>query len=405
MQREFYRVYHPSMKTNLTTDVMTPTTDDETEATDLVPVAGTARDAPGNVPSGNGIHSLGPLVPVSGFSSFSVGGPASVTLVLPALFSRDSQDTIVRAVEFFDVALANPKTRVQYQNTVKAFCQWASSKGATSIKDIQPIHVARFIEERKQQVAAPTVKAELAALRSWFNYLTSGGQLTHNPAASVKGPRHSRAEGKTPGMNGAEAGKLLSSIKVNEGDEGNEEHPVDRLKALRDKAMISLMLYSACRVGAVCNTQVGDFYQTGTHYVIVLNEKGGKERTLALHHKAAEAIHAWIEAAGIKNEPKTPLFRSMPNQLRRQAKPFSDRGMAPCDAWDMVKARCRAAGLSPRFANHSFRVTALTNLLENGGTLDDAQRLAGHADARTTALYDRRSRTVMRSTVERINYD
>lgn len=95
----------------------------------------------------------------------------------------------------------------------------------------------------------------------------------------------------------------------------------------------------------------------------------------------------------------------MHNSLRRQPRPFSERGMGNSDVWDMVKARCKAAGLSPRFSNHSFRVTALTNLLENGGMLEEAQRLAGHADARTTALYDRRSRAVTRATVERINYE
>ncbi len=70
----------------------------------------------------------------------------------------------------------------------------------------------------------------------------------------------------------------------------------------------------------------------------------------------------------------------------------------------MVKARCKAAGLSPRSGNHSFRIMVLTNLLENGGTLEEAQRFAGHADARTTDLYDRRSRAVIHVTVERINY-
>jgi hypothetical protein len=44
---------------------------------------------------------------------------------------------------------------------------------------------------------------------------------------------------------------------------------------------------------------------------------------------------------------------------------------------------------------HSFRVTGITNYLENGGTLEVAQRIAGHADSRTTKLYDRRGQEVM----------
>jgi site-specific recombinase XerD len=39
-----------------------------------------------------------------------------------------------------------------------------------------------------------------------------------------------------------------------------------------------------------------------------------------------------------------------------------------------------------------FRATGITNYLENGGTLEVAQRIAGHADSRTTKLYDRRGR-------------
>ena len=274
------------------------------------------------------------------------------------MFRRDTPETVRRAGECFHVALPNLKTRAQYGHSVAEFCRWISDRGATSLRDIQPVHVAEYIGHRSKQVAAPTVKAELAALRSRFNYLTAGGVLPFNPAASVKGPRHSRAEGKTPGMTATEAGQLLASIRT------DKVHPADRLKALRDKAVVSLMLYSACRVAAVCAALVEDFYQTGTDFNMDLHEKGGKDRVLVLHHKAAEAVHAWIEAAGIAGEPKTPLFRSMPNPLRRQARPFSERGMGTYDAWDMVKARCLAAGLSVRFSNHSFRVTALTNLLE-----------------------------------------
>jgi|SRR5271165_59070 len=35
---------------------------------------------------------------------------------------------------------------------------------------------------------------------------------------------------------------------------------------------------------------------------------------------------------------------------------------------------------------HSFRATGITNYLENGETLEVAQRIAGHADSRTTKL-------------------
>jgi integrase len=55
----------------------------------------------------------------------------------------------------------------------------------------------------------------------------------------------------------------------------------------------------------------------------------------------------------------------------------------------------KQAGLSAHYSAHSFRATAITNSLENDGTLEAAQRVAGHADSRTTKLYDRRGQKVL----------
>jgi integrase len=56
------------------------------------------------------------------------------------------------------------------------------------------------------------------------------------------------------------------------------------------------------------------------------------------------------------------------------------------------------------YSPHSFRATGITNFLENDGTLEAAQRIAGHADSRTTKLYDRRGQKVLLEDMERIRY-
>jgi integrase len=68
----------------------------------------------------------------------------------------------------------------------------------------------------------------------------------------------------------------------------------------------------------------------------------------------------------------------------------------------MIKRRCAAAGLSASICSHSFRPSALTMRLESGGDIRAAQLIAGHADIRTTLLYDRRSRRMQRPEVERV---
>lgn len=70
----------------------------------------------------------------------------------------------------------------------------------------------------------------------------------------------------------------------------------------------------------------------------------------------------------------------------------------------MVKRRLKDASLPTIYSNHSFCATGITNFLENGGNLEVAQRIAGHADSRTTKLYDRRGQNLLLEDMERIRY-
>ena len=71
----------------------------------------------------------------------------------------------------------------------------------------------------------------------------------------------------------------------------------------------------------------------------------------------------------------------------------------------MLQRRARRAGITTAICNHSWRATGITVFLENGGAIEMAQYMAGHADPRTTKLYDRRRQKVTRGEVERIRYE
>lgn len=68
----------------------------------------------------------------------------------------------------------------------------------------------------------------------------------------------------------------------------------------------------------------------------------------------------------------------------------------------MLKRRLKVAGLPPIISPHSFRVMVVTDLVCQDVPLKDVQYLAGHANPRTTQIYDRRRRRVTRNIVERI---
>ena len=68
----------------------------------------------------------------------------------------------------------------------------------------------------------------------------------------------------------------------------------------------------------------------------------------------------------------------------------------------MVRRRAAVAKLETAIGCHTFRVTGITDYLSNGGKLEVAQRMAGHSNAKTTGLYDRRNDDISLSEVERI---
>jgi integrase/recombinase XerD len=115
--------------------------------------------------------------------------------------------------------------------------------------------------------------------------------------------------------------------------------------------------------------KVEDYYIEGRRARFRLHEKGGKRHDVHAHHNADNYLHAYVEAAGISGEKKSPLFRSAAGKTQK----LTDRAMNPNDALRMIKRRAKAAGLSTAIGNHTFRATGMTNYLENGGTLDVGQ--------------------------------
>jgi site-specific recombinase XerC len=94
---------------------------------------------------------------------------------------------------------------------VGEFLAWCESKGVSSLAAVQPLHVASWIEQQGREVAAPSVKQQLAAIRHLFDWLVTGQVVPANPAASVRGPRHVVRSGKTPVLEPEGSRRLLTA--------------------------------------------------------------------------------------------------------------------------------------------------------------------------------------------------
>ena len=144
--------------------------------------------------------------------------------------------------------------------------------------------------------------------------------------------------------------------------------------------------------------RVEDYFPQGKRWWLRLHEKGGKHHEMPVHHSLEEYLDRYIEAAGLKDQPKRPLFRASYGKT----KALSDRVFERTDAFKMVNRRAKAAGIRTKIGCHTFRATGITIYLTNGGDLEKAQQMAAHESPRTTKLYDRRSDVVSLDEVEKV---
>jgi integrase/recombinase XerD len=314
--------------------------------------------------------------------------PSSLCSQLPEMLARAGKAAVFAADEFFFGTIRNEHTRAAYLVAVRRFLKWAEKRGVELIR-ITPKDVGQYLDGlKKENTSVATRKQHLAGLRHFFDGLVVRHAIILNPALSVRGERYQVVEGKTPEITVQGARTLLNSINTS------------NVVGLRDRAIVAILIYTAARAGAVASLRRDSFFHAGDQWMLHFNEKGGKSREIPVRHDLDQMLFEYIDAAGLRDAAKdTPLFRTAYRKTGR----LTNHAMYVVDICRMVKRRLKNAGLASRLSPHSFRVTTITDLLEQGVPLEDVQRLAGHADPRTTRLYDRRQRKITRNIVERIS--
>jgi len=305
---------------------------------------------------------------------------------VPPLLFLEGEAMSRRLWEFFTAQIPNPNTRRAYYGAICQFSAWCLGHGLQDLTRVQPIHVAAWIQQSGESRSRPTVKQHLAAVRMLFDWMILGQFLPVNPAASVRGPKHSVKRGRTPVLSSEEMGELLASL------------PTDNVLALRDRALLGVMAYTFARIGAVLSLKVEDYYVQRRRGWLRLHEKGGKVHEIPCHHALEQYLEEYLEAAGLRGQDDAPLFCAW-----RKGQ-FVPSPLNQSNIHKMIRRRSAQAGIKTKIGCHSFRATGITNYLENGGRLEVAQQMAGHESSRTTGLYDRRGDEISLDEVERISY-
>jgi integrase/recombinase XerD len=223
--------------------------------------------------------------------------------------------------------------------SVERFLAWVEKHGkSTDLARITPRMVREYLTSLN--CTASTKKLRLSALRHFFDVCVTRHVVLLNPALSVRGERYSQVEGRTPEISKSDCRELLKSIDR------------DKLMGKRDVALLSMLIYTAARVGAVAGLTVGDFYYSGSQWVLHFKEKGGKSREIPVRHDFQIVLSDYMNAADIHSEKEKdePLFRTW---LRKE-KRFSRRAITRIDIYRMLRRRSAPANLGCRSAYTSL---------------------------------------------------
>ncbi len=311
--------------------------------------------------------------------------PQPISQAFAAPFTGSFRDALTAWL----VRTPSQDTRSNYARDLRQFCDFALVRPdhLDALTHIAPWQVAAWRDHLHQQgMTASTIRRKLTVLRSLFSFLRTYGYVGANAAHSdfVAAPSVPR-DGKTVGLTPEECRRLL--------DAPDAQTPV----GIRDRALLAVLAYSACRVGELVKIRVGDYKASGGHKILEIHGKGGKERRAPLHPEAFERLEAWLIVAGVRDDECGPMFRPSKTSRGRGHDGFARRPLSRRAIQFLVEKLVRRLGLDPAVTVHSLRVTALTTARERGCDIIDLQSFAGHSDPRTTLTYIRNRDRLSRS--------
>jgi integrase/recombinase XerC len=299
----------------------------------------------------------GKVLPVDG--SALAPAPDPVSLLLADKRSQATRRAYAADLrDFFGSGRENPP-----EDQVRAWVAQPAPAIALALAEYKAGLLARGASEA-------TINRRLAAVRSLLKLAHRLGFASTDGRGLVDGER-ARAYRDTRGVD-------LKTLKRLVALPGR-----DSLRGLRDTAILALLCQNALRRAEVCALTVGDFSLPEKRLYILGKGRGSQKEPVTLSQGTADAIAAYLLAAGHSGETTGPLFRNVHRNPAVQGGGLTADGLYYLVGF--YGARLGLNGLTP----HKLRHSAITAALDaTSGDVRKVQKLSRHRDLRTVALYD-----------------
>lgn len=256
-------------------------------------------------------------------------------------------------------------TVLAYRRDLERFLQWLESRRVKTVHQIDLSLLQDYIEYLKQtvQLAASSVARNLVSLKLFFRYLVLEGVLLESVADLLNSPKLWQYLPQV--LSPETVNRLLTAPR-----------PTDRFP-LRDRAFLSILYATGCRVSEVATMQLRDLHLE-ERYCRALG-KGNKERIVSLNPLAVKAIRDYLEH-------ERPLMALKKDTgaifLSRTGRPLTRMML-----WKLVKRYAQRVGASEQVSPHTLRHSFATHMLAGGAEIRALQEMLGHASISTTQIY------------------
>jgi len=277
--------------------------------------------------------------------------------------ARPSIEAIV--TQFIDSQDVKKSSKDLYRRTLKQFFKWMEDN-KIQLSEVTRIEILRYKDSLLERKLSPLgVGSYLTVVRIFFEW-AEANKYYPNVAKGVKAPKREREYERQP-LTPDQSKNLLAHFQN---------------KALRDYAIVNLLLRTGLRTIETIKANIEDITFKGDRRVLLVHGKGrdAKDQFVILTDKAYKPIKMYLATRG-KAKKGEPLFTSQSNNS------FNQR-LTTKSISRLVKGGLIAIGIDSReFTAHSLRHTAGCTILEAGGSLSDAQAVLRHSDPATTQMY------------------
>ncbi|HNT26433.1 MAG TPA: tyrosine-type recombinase/integrase [Anaerolineales bacterium] len=266
----------------------------------------------------------------------------------------------------------SPRTTQGYLRDMHLFAVWFEQTNGEPLnpKSLTRIDAREYRQHLLTVVGAKpaTINRRLAALRSYSDWARASGQVDYSLVNGVKNVEEQKHAPKW--LDKKDQDQLLREMDKNLN--AARTAPAQR-QAVRDKAIVFLLIYSGLRVSELVGLDQSDVVITdrkGTVWVRM--GKGGKQRTVPLNKPARDVLDAWQEQRPSTDERAYFLNK---NNGRLTARSIQE----------MLGELSRRAKVDA--TPHTLRHTFAKNLINAGVSLEKVSALMGHSKLETTTIY------------------